>query len=338
MRKIAALVGLMLTTAAPGFTGRAVAQTLERVAETPLPDYARGFNILDADEKRGHLFMATAHNGAVLVFDLKSGALLKTLHDVTDPHMLAYIKSRDEIWASDAKGSCVTVLSAADYHLLRKIPLTTSPTVGFYDAAKEVFYIQEAGMNSGMPTSIIDVIPAGATSPTLQITIDDKNLEGMVVDHRRNRLYVNMRDHRQIAAVDLATGKVVETWTIAGMGKNTPMAIDEAGGRLFVAAREPAKLFAIDLKTGRATFETDIMSTPDALTWDPASKRLFLSGLEGIAVFSGRMRDRLDLVSQTVDPGVKHSLLLPGGDLLYAAAAKTETTPAALHIYRVARP
>jgi DNA-binding beta-propeller fold protein YncE len=340
MRRMIGMLSLMLAASAGVGTSHAadVGQApLRRVAETPLPDYARGFNIIDADEKGNRLFMATAHNGTVLVFNLKTGALLTTLHDVADPHMLAYVVSRNEIWVSDSKGSCVTVLSGKDYHVLRKVMLETNPTVGFYDMQKEVFYIQEAGMNASLPTSIIDVIPAGAQAPTLQIRIDDKNLEGMVVDHRRNRLYVDMRDHRQIGVADLATGKVIDVWTIPEMGKNTPMAIDEQGDRLFVAAREPGKLFVIDLKTGQPVSTLDIMATPDSLIWDPTGKRLFVSGLEGIAVFHQRTPDALDLVGEVTDPGVKHSLLVAKLGLLYAAAAKTETTPAALHLYRVDR-
>jgi hypothetical protein len=114
-----------------------------------------------------------------------------------------------------------------------------SPDPANFDAKTRLYYIGNGGISANLPDSTISIFSPDEGKIIDNIVVPGNNLESMVVDDARHRLYVNIRDKQQIGVVDLQTKKLVDTWTAPGMNKNTSMAFDPATGRLFTAGRNP---------------------------------------------------------------------------------------------------
>ncbi|MGI4800091.1 MAG: YncE family protein [Janthinobacterium lividum] len=71
-------------------------------------------------------------------------------------------------------------------------------------------------------------------------------MEAIGVDRGRGRLYVNIRDKKQVGVYDLATRKLLTTWTATGMNRNTSLLVDFEHERIFVAGRTPGMLYVFD--------------------------------------------------------------------------------------------
>ena len=92
---------------------------------------------------------------------------------------------------------------------------------------------------------------------------------------------MNVPDAKQIAVVDRAAGKVVETWAVEAVRANFPMALDEKQHRLFIGCRQPARLLAFDTQSGQRIAETPMSGDVDDLFFDAATNRLLASCGEG---------------------------------------------------------
>jgi len=86
--------------------------------------------------------------------------------------------------------------------------------------------------------------------------------------------------------VDRKKRAVTTTWPLTGVRENFPMALDETNHRLFIGSREPAKLIAFDTESGKIVAALDSPGDADDIFYDPALKRIYVSGGEGfISVF-----------------------------------------------------
>src|SRR5262249_32301937 len=75
--------------------------------------------------------------------------------------------------------------------------------------------------------------------------------ESFQLEKTRPRIYVNVPNANQIAAIDSSKQNVIATWSVGHYRANFPMALDEAHHRLFVGARNPAKVVVLNTETGK---------------------------------------------------------------------------------------
>jgi DNA-binding beta-propeller fold protein YncE len=310
-----------------------------------LPEIIGDFDHFAVDMKRNHLFVSAEVHHSVEMFDLKTGEHLKSIGGVKTPHSLAFDAAKDELLIADGGDSSLILLDPSDFHRIDRVQLidgsTTgkgdSPDAAYYDVQTHLYYIGNGGISANQPDSTISIFSPAAGKIVDQIKVPGNNLESMIVDDGHHRLYVNVRDKKEIGVVDLKSRQLVTTWTTPDMNKNTALTFDPATGRLFVAGRNPGILYVFDVNTGKLVSQMPCVNMNDDMTWDPAMKRLYVSGSQGLSIFQQNSPDKYTELLNLPTNGGKTSIYVRAVDQLYVIHPKTDIDMAGLLVYRVNR-
>ncbi len=351
LRHFAALAAL----AAAGTA--AFAQTREQVVSsgtppvtllrtTYLPDIVGDFDHFAVDLKRNHLFVSAEVHHSVEMFDLRTGEHLRSIGGLKTPHSLAFDARKDELMIADGGDSALILLAGGDLHRIDRIALidgsatgkSDSPDAAYFDPKTRLYYIGNGGISANLPDSTITIFSPEEGKIVGEIKVPGNNLESMVVDDGRGRLYVNVRDQKHIAVIDLQTKRVVTTWTAPDMNRNTSLTLDPAAGRLFVAGRNPGLLYVFNVDSGAVVSKLPCVNVNDDMTWDPAMKRLYISGSEGLSIFHQDSPDKYTLLTDLPTNGGKTSTYVREAGQFYVVHPKTDVDIAGLLVYRVNPP
>jgi len=91
------------------------------------------------------------------------------------------------------------------------------------------------------------------------------------------RLYVNIEDANSLAVVDLAAGKLVQTWKLPDCDEPTGLAFDAANLRLFSACGGNGRMAVVDARSGALVANLPIGKGADAAIFDARRKMAFAS-------------------------------------------------------------
>jgi len=312
---------------------------------TYLPDIVGDFDHFAVDLKRNHLFVSAEVHHSVEMFDLKTGEHLQSIGGLKTPHSLAFDVQKDELLVADGGDSALIILDAGDYHRKDRIQLidgsatgkSDSPDAAYYDTKTHLYYIGNGGISANLDTSTISIFSPTEGKIIDEIKVPGGNLESMVVDDARARLYVNVRDRKQIAVVDLKTKQVISTWTAPDMNRNTALTLDPVAERLFVAGRNPGLIYIFNVDSGQVVAKMPCVNVNDDMTWDPQRKRLYISGSEGLSVFHQDSPDTYTEQLNLPTNGGKTSTYVREVNQFYVIHPKTDIDIAALLVYRVNR-
>jgi DNA-binding beta-propeller fold protein YncE len=307
--------------------------TLTRI--TPLPEIVGDFDHFAVDLKRGHLFVSAEEHHSIEMFDVKTGEHLRSIPGVKTPHTLAFVPEMDELFVADGGDNACIVLSGADYRQVDRIPLGPGPDAALYDPESKLFYIGNGGRKAKTEMSVITAISVMNHSTAFEIPVEGNNLESMAVDHAHNRFFVNIRDKKQVGVIDLGTKQVVATWTSPEMNRNTTLTFDAATQRVFVAGRTPGKLFIFDASTGKTMATYDCVNIADGMVWDAVSRRIYITGSQGLSIFHQTSKDQYEQLTQLPTNGGKTTIYVPELKTLFIVHPKTSIDDAALLVYHV---
>jgi len=137
--------------------------------------------------------------------------------------------------------------------------------------------------------------------------------------------------------IDIAKRSVVAVWPVGEQAHlNLAMAFDSARHRLFVVARKPAKLLVLNSDSGEIVASLPCVDMSDDVTYDPASKRLYIAGTDFIDVFQQRDADHYDLIGHA--PGsfrAKTAILVPEFNQYFVAAPRHLDKMSGVRVYDV---
>jgi hypothetical protein len=145
--------------------------------------------------------------------------------------------------------------------------------------------------------------------------------ESFQLETAGSRIFVNVPSAREVCVVDRRRAAVISHWPLKDVRSNFPTALDEKNHRLFVGCRSPARLVVLDTESGGAVASLDCAGDADDLFYEPARRRVYLSGGEGrLDVFEQADPDHYRLISQTPTAGgARTSLLAPQSGSIYVA-------------------
>lgn len=316
----------------------AVAQShepLTLLTTIQLPGIDGDFDHFAYDFKRNRLIAAAEEHHTLEVFDLKTGKHVQSIGGFKAPHSIAYVSDNDELLITDGEDASCLILSASDFHRVSRIPLRAGADAALYDPATGRYYIGNGGREEKAKASVVTILSVTDHRKVADVTIDGDNIEAMAVDHALHRLFVNIRDKKEIGVVDLTSNAVVTTWTASGMNRNTPMKLDEPNQRIFIAGRTPGKFFVLDAASGSLITSMNCIDMADDLTWDPVLHRIYVTGSKGISIFHQDSKDAYNQLSQMETMGGKTSIYVSELRQFYVVHPKAATGNAALLIYRV---
>jgi DNA-binding beta-propeller fold protein YncE len=281
------------------------------------------------DLHRRRLFVAELGNDSVDVIDIASGRLLHRFSGLKAPQGVAYIPGADAIVIANADDGSVHFYGAGDFAALGILSLANDADNVRVDprSGHVVVGYGEGGL------AIID--PAARTK--LQDIKLPGHPESFQIDRQSNRAYVNVPDAGQIAVVDLATGRQVAKWTVAGLAQNFPMAIGDSGATIATVFRTPPQLVFLDSRTGTVTGSSSTCADADDVFFDARRQRVYVSCGAGVVdVFSRDVADTRHIARIQTSSGARTSLFAPELDELYIAERAGLLGDAAIAVFRPA--
>jgi DNA-binding beta-propeller fold protein YncE len=183
------------------------------------------------DSKVGHLYVTTAGDGKLRVYDGKSLAPLQTLEFGRDADNVRYDRETGEIWVGYGSGGLGIVNSAGQK--TGSVPLRSHP---------EAFLFEETG----------DRVFAN-TPKELGVTVMDRRKHSVIIkwglgsalanypmalDDRNKRLFVGCRLPARLVVLDTGTGKIIGT--LPTVGDTDDIFYDSAKQQIYVIGGEGA--------------------------------------------------------------------------------------------------
>jgi sugar lactone lactonase YvrE len=314
------------------------------VSQVELPEILGDFDHLTVDLKRNHLFVTAEVHHSVEVFDLKTGKHLQSIGGFKTPHSIAFSPEKDELMICDGGDSSLILLSGKDLHRLGRIQLIDgsatgkgdSPDAAYYDKVNRLYYIGNGGISANLKMSKISIFSVDEGKLVGSIDVDGDNVEAMGIDSLANRLYVNIRDKKEVGVYDLSSRKLVTSWTAPDINRNTALMVDSKSHRIFVGGRKPAFLYVFD-PSGRVVEKLPMVENNDDMNWDPVAKMLYVSGSQGLSIYHQDSPDGYTEVARIPTNGGKTALLVPEVGLFFDIHPKTDVDMAGLLVYRLSQ-
>lgn len=282
------------------------------------------------DAHHNRLFVAALGSDAVAVVDLQSGTVVHTLTGLAEPQGIGFDPDHNRIWIANGRDGSVRIYDAQTFQPLRTIPLGDDADNIRRDAATGHMLV---GYGSG-GIAIFDA--DGKQVANIKV---DAHPESFQLEPAGPRIFVNLPDSHKIAVIDRNQSAVIATWSTGDARANFPMALDSADSRLFVVCRHPAVLLVLDTTSGHIIQKLPTVGDSDDLFYDPALKRIYVSGGEGaISVYQQQHRDHYAQIADIkTTPGARTSLFVPNLQRLFLAVREQAGKPAGVQIFKAAR-
>jgi len=191
-------------------------------------------------------------------------------------------------------------------------------------------------MTPGKTGMAVIAIPEG--KPLTRIPLP-ASPQGIAVEQEGTRIYANLPTASHIEVVSRAEGKSIAKWGLDGARDNFPMALDELDHRLFVACRKPPEMLVLDTRSGNVVARVPCVGEADDMSYDPAHKRLYISGAEGsVSVTEQQDADHYRLLgSVTTGPDAANSVFSTQLNSLYVGVPRRDGKPAEILSFTSAR-
>ncbi len=337
--KILAL-GAALVLGAPALTPThaAAAETLRLLGRTELVGYDGDFDHFGADVKGNRLFLAGEDGGTLEVFNLRSGAHLKTVKGMETPHAIHYEPQRNRLIVSNSGSGLSKVLDGKNYAVLDTIKLAPGADVMSYDPSSRRLWFVTGGKNAEpkQTKTIVSEVDAASGKALGEVMFDTDFTEGIVAEQAGSRLFINVAGKSEIAVLDKKSRALLATWPVKEGQNNSQIDLDEKNKRLFVITRKPFKLVVINTVNGQSVASFDAPGRTNGMTFDKANRRIYAAGDDYVAVFQQIDADHYEELAHVAsDKGAKTALLVPELNRLYVAVGGSEKTKAGLLRYEV---
>src|SRR4030088_2160770 len=198
---------------------------LEPLQTIPLPELKDGdFDHFTADVAGDRLFATAEENSQVLVLDLKTNKLIRTISDLKAPHSLLYRADLKKLFVVDGDLGEIKIYETDSYKPVGSIKLKEGADASAYDPSTKYMYVVNGGKDAKLPNSYISVIDVDAGKIEAEIKMDSNDVEGVVFEKSGPRMFVNVRGNNAVEVYDRKSRTLLATWSIAETGKN-PTAI-----------------------------------------------------------------------------------------------------------------
>lgn len=235
----------------PGVAGESGLKVTGRISG---PD--GGWDYASFDAARSKVYVA--HGSAVTAIDAASGAVTPTFAEGSHLHAVVPVPGADILVTTNSGDNTARIISAADGHLIASVPTAADPDGAIYDPATGNVLVM--GGDSGVVTIVDPKAAKALASITVGGALEFPALDG------HGKLFINQEDKNSIAVVDLAQGKVVATYAMAGCKGPTGLIYAEGGRLISSCANGVAKI--LDAATGHEIASLPIATGPDAVLYD----------------------------------------------------------------------
>lgn len=305
----------ILACALPLGLGSAAAEEPALVLEATIPlDGVSGrIDHMALDPGRGRLLVAELGNGTVDAVDIAARRVMHRIAGLKEPQGVGYAAAADAVVVASAGDGTVRFYQADDF-----VP---AGSIALGDDADNVRIDPHTGhVLVGYGSGGLAII-----DPRTRTKIGDAKLpahpESFQLAPDGGRAFVNLPDARQIAVVDLVSGRQIARWRMADSRANFPMAIDPTGRLVASVARNPPRLLLFDSGSGALIEQHETCGDADDVFFDAKRGRIYVScGAGAIDVFVRKESGFARLARIETESGARTSLFAPELDRLFVAA------------------
>ncbi|HVJ08335.1 MAG TPA: hypothetical protein VM554_08110 [Acidisarcina sp.] len=302
---------LCLTLAADAQTKTAAPLSL--IHRYQLPASINGhFDHFAVDAAGKRVFGTAVEAKTLVVFDLNKGEMTRAVRGIEEPRGVVYRPDVSRLYVSDGEGA-VHIFDSNTFQPLKTLKVLVDADPVAYDPATKHLFVVNGGEKAKHTYSDITVFDTTTEAQIGDIRHDGIETEGMAVEKGGPRLFANNRDKNEIDVFDRVKLTSLATWPVTAK-KNTVMALDEATHRMFVACHE-GQLVVMDLNSGKELQTLPIGGGADDISFDPATKRIYVSGGAGkgaIDVYLEKDADHYEALGRvSTAPGAATGRLIP---------------------------
>ena len=304
------------------------AQGLVLEKAIPLDGVSGRIDHMAVDPERSRLAIAELGNNTVDLIDLRAGRAVHRISGLHAPQGVAFIPSADLFAVANAGDGSVDFFRASDFSPVGRIELG--------DDADNLRVDNRTGhLVVGYGAGGLAIVDPAARSKLADIALP-AHPEGFQLAPDGSRVFVNVPDARQIASVDLASGKETAAWRIPDLQSNFPMALDNDGRTLAISFRDPARLALLDAASGAVIANVDTCGDADDVFFDERRRRIYVvCGAGAVDVFDRRDGGLGRVARVETTPGARTGLFVPELDRLFVASrAASPGAAAKLLVFR----
>ncbi len=293
---------------------------------TSLGPYHGDFDHFAVDLKDQRLFLAGEDGAALEVFDLQTGAFIRSLKGFGVPHTPVLLARTDALLVVDGERPS-QIRNASTLALERTIQLPKGADSAAYDASTRHLWVVTGGKDVlQRDSNLIEIDPAtGAIYH--RVHFNANHVEALAIEHAGDKIFVNVTDKNAIAVINKRSGKIIAWWRVREAQENAPMALDEDGRRLFIVTRKPGMLLVLSADTGATVTSFTAPAHADDVVWDGIRRRIYVPGGDGfIGVYQETSPDGYAPLGRIPSrAGAKTAVLVPSLARLFVASSPGET-------------
>lgn len=213
-----------------------------------------------------------SHATHVVILDEKKGDSIGVIPNTMGVHGIAFYEALGKGYTSNGRTNSVTVFDIRTGHVLNQIPVGQNPDAIFFEPFTRTIVTCNARSHD---LSVID--------PATEQVVGTIFLNGKpetAVSDESGRVFVNIEDKNEIAAIDIAHRSLITSWPLFPGTSPTGLAMDKKTRRLFAGCDK--YLIIIDAGDGHIVTKIPIGSGCDGVAFDNKLKDIFASCGEGL--------------------------------------------------------
>ncbi|PYR74105.1 MAG: YVTN family beta-propeller domain-containing protein [Acidobacteria bacterium] len=252
-------------------------------------DYGWDYAATDTDGRR----LYVGHDEEVTVIDIDRDRVVGRIGGGSDMHGAAIAREFGRGFISESNPGSVVIFDLKTLQKISEVPVGKDPNLIMVDHKTGRVFTADRGDKQ---VSAIDAKTGkviGTVGP-----FDGRTEHG--ASDENGHMFLNLQDKGLLLRIDTQALKVLDTWNVAPCGQPSAMDMDKSNERVFIGCRSGA-FAAVDGNTGKVITTLPIGPGVDALEFDPATRRIYVSsGGDGgsLSIFHEDTPDTYSLVEK----------------------------------------
>jgi DNA-binding beta-propeller fold protein YncE len=260
---------------------------LRLVANVALPGPSNRFDYTSIDPARHVLYIAHMDAGQLLVFDLRTRRVVRSIA-APGVHGVIAVPQIRRVFASATDARQLLTIDSKTSRVLRRAPAGEYPDGLVYDSAERRVFVSD---ESGGSEVVFDA--SGRRVGTVPLGGEAGNVQ---YDAGSRLVLADVQTRDEVAVIEPRLRRVVRRVPLPGCDHPHGLLADAPRRIAFVACDGNARLLTLDLTHMKVTGDIPVGEGPDVLAFDRSLRRLYVSAESGdVTVAAERGRKPVEI-------------------------------------------
>ncbi len=252
-----------------------ISNCLTIMKDYPIPGSSKRFDYQSVDNKRSLLFIAHLGDNSVMVFNLKSSTIIKTLNDIPSPHGILAVPELNRVYVSATGKDEIYVIDEQSLKILAKVPAGNYPDgIAYAPNTNRIFVSDE----SGKTVTVINALNNNILA-TIKMGGEVGNTH---YDSVSKLIYSAVQTKDELVSIDPGSMKIVSRYNLPGCKGAHGFYIDEETHYAFITGEDNGSYIVFDLTAKKVIFTGKVGKEPDVIAFDKGYHFLYVASESGI--------------------------------------------------------